>query len=234
VWFPEVAWMVVRSRDAHGRVCEFAAKAGHNSENHNHNDVGSFLLNVNGQRILLEVGAPEYVKAFFWKEKRYGFFAARSLGHSVPLVNGKEQPDGAQFRGTVLEQGFTQKEATLVLDLTAAYPAEAKLLRGVRRMVFDKQAGTLNVRDRFELSEAVDVETAIITPQETTLKDGAAVARSGAGAMRIVPEGGSVIRRLDVHEYKTHGGKAAYVTRVAVGAEREGKTLEIGYVVKPV
>lgn len=58
-------------------------RPGHNADHHNHNDCGSFLLNLDGAPALLEIGAPEYVHDFF-NDKRYTFLAARPLGHSVP------------------------------------------------------------------------------------------------------------------------------------------------------
>ena len=89
-YLPNLGVVVARSRNAGGHLWEFAAKAGHNDEHHNHNDVGSFILNIDGERACIEIGSPEYVKAFF-SRSRYSFLAARSLGHSVPRINGHEQ-----------------------------------------------------------------------------------------------------------------------------------------------
>lgn len=86
-FLPNLAVLVARGTDSQGRLWEFAAKGGHNGEHHNHNDCGSFLLNIGGNRVIQEIGAPEYTHDFFGV-KRYEFLAARSLGHSVPLVNG--------------------------------------------------------------------------------------------------------------------------------------------------
>lgn len=63
-FFPNLGLWVVRGRDETGSLWELAAKGGHNDEHHNHNDVGSFILNIDGVPMLTEIGAREYVKDF--------------------------------------------------------------------------------------------------------------------------------------------------------------------------
>jgi hypothetical protein len=50
-YLPELAVWVSRWRDGRAHGWEFAAKAGHNGERHNHNGCGSFLLNIDGRRV---------------------------------------------------------------------------------------------------------------------------------------------------------------------------------------
>jgi hypothetical protein len=228
-YFPAVAWLVIRSNDDRGNQWEFAAKAGHNEEHHNHNDVGSYLVHINGERMILEIGAPEYVKAFFRAETRYQFLAARSLGHSVPLINGVEQPTGAAFRGEVLEQSITPQQAIFTLDFTRAYPPEAGLVRGVRRFVFNKSAGALSVTDDFQLARTDALETAIIMPPGTTLENGNAIARGPRNAVRVTPADGTVIRELQMHEYRNHGGAPEYVTRVVLAPQHPQRNVQLDY-----
>jgi hypothetical protein len=228
-YFPDVAWLVIRSNDNRGRQWEFAAKAGHNEEHHNHNDVGSYLVHIDGERMILEIGAPEYVKAFFRAETRYQFLAARSLGHSVPLINGIEQRNGAAFCGQVVEHSITPHRAVFALDFTQAYPAEAGLVRGLRRFAFDKDAGMLRVTDEFELRRMESLESAIITPAGTRLEAGHAIARGKRVALRITPAEGTVIRELQTHEYKNHSGGPEYVTRVVMAPQRLERQVSLGY-----
>ncbi|MBU3113294.1 heparinase II/III family protein [Clostridium lacusfryxellense] len=37
-------------------IIAFAAKGGHNEEHHNHSDIGNFILNVNGDSLIADLG----------------------------------------------------------------------------------------------------------------------------------------------------------------------------------
>jgi len=113
---------------------------GNNAENHNHNDIGHFLVILNGELVVIDLGNQNYTNDYF-SAKRYQYMAARSLGHNVPVINGVEQQDGHAAEGKVLSWNPSQANASLSLDLTAAYPAEAKLkswTRTLRRRPNDK------------------------------------------------------------------------------------------------
>lgn len=97
----------------------FAAKAGHNGEPHNHNDVGSFLVYENGDYIIDDVGWPEYTRDYFG-EKRYETMCASSLGHSVPVIDGMQQKAGAERKSIVTSAGQDRFE----LEYSAAYGCE--------------------------------------------------------------------------------------------------------------
>ena len=74
------------------------AKAGNNAEQHNHNDVGSFVLRVGGTTFLCDPGAGLYNAAYF-SSKRYENIFAASYGHSVPRIGGQQQLPGASTGG---------------------------------------------------------------------------------------------------------------------------------------
>lgn len=227
-YLPGVAWLVTRSRDNHGHTWEFAAKAGHNGEHHNHNDIASFLLNIDGQRLLLEIGAPEYVKDFFLPATRYSFLAARSLGHSVPLINGFEQPPGSEFTGAVLEQQFSPKQISFTIDFTRAYPPQANLVRGIRRFRLDKAAGILHIADDFTLASACPVETALIVPESSRIEGRDALVTAGPTTLRIQPDPGTTLGQLQTHEYRTHDGAPAQIKRLVLLPEHSAQQIILG------
>jgi len=62
-WFtllPQAQWAVWKK----GRT-GIAFKGGNNDEPHNHNDIGSFLLTVEGEVFLTDLGCGEYTKEYF-------------------------------------------------------------------------------------------------------------------------------------------------------------------------
>jgi hypothetical protein len=213
VYFPDYGAIVAHGRDTAKNLWEFAAKAGNNAEHHNHNDCGSFLLNVNGEPAIIEIGAPEYVHGYFGDESRYTYLAARSLGHAVPFVNGCEQAAGAQFAAQVLSYENQLDRVEFVVDLTACYPAAARCRRLVRKFVLARAAGTLEIEDRFELEEPGSFETILIC-EAAVRSEGDAVFIDAPGAtLRVSPAGGLRFG-VECCPYRTRDAKDAHVNRL--------------------
>ncbi|MEW6235678.1 MAG: heparinase II/III family protein [Candidatus Omnitrophota bacterium] len=163
VFLRGVEWMIVR--DDNGLV--LAAKGGRNDEPHNHNDVGNIILHYQGETLIPDLGAPVYDRRFF-SNKRYEYLAARSLGHSLPLVNGFEQRPGPFAAITKTER--KDDGAVLRVDMTAAYPQEAGLKSLVRTTTFKNKIG-IDLLDEAQFESAPkSFETAIWTyaPVEVT------------------------------------------------------------------
>jgi hypothetical protein len=209
---PDLAVLVARGRDAGGRGWDFAAKAGHNEEHHNHNDCASFLLNAGGVRFVAEIGAPEYTKDFF-SPRRYENLAARSLGHSVPRINGTEQAAGAAFRSSIVSQDLGADVVEFVVDATAAYPAEAGCRKFIRSWRFEK-AGRLEVRDRFELDRTDALESALIAIHPVIMEKDRACIRGGGLEVVVRPMAGTRLDRVEIHPYSNHRGEEAFVHRL--------------------
>lgn len=100
----------------------FAAKGGHNSEPHNHNDIGSFMIFSGDQYLLDDLGWAEYDNKYF-TAARYENLCASSLGHSVPIINGKEQLPGLERKAEA-----KLSDDRISLDISAAYD-EGKAIR---------------------------------------------------------------------------------------------------------
>ncbi|WP_428241132.1 heparinase II/III domain-containing protein [Gynuella sp.] len=130
-WFPHSQWMIHRVGIDQSLVV--AVKGGHNGEMHNHNDLGSFIVHCHGRSLLTDPGRGRYLRGYFGAE-RYDFLVNRSLGHSVPVINGCEQSAGPGYQAVVLVHEVDDLGAVLDLDLTAAYPAAAGLASLVRRL----------------------------------------------------------------------------------------------------
>lgn len=97
IYFKDAQWYINKKKKY-----SFAAKAGHNNEEHNHNDVGSFIFADDSGQLLADLGAMEYTKANFEPETRYTLLQNSSLGHSVPIIDGAGQEYGSRYKGRVL------------------------------------------------------------------------------------------------------------------------------------
>ena len=231
VYFPDYGTLVARGTDARGRLWEFAAKAGHNHEHHNHNDCGSFILNVAGAPALVEIGAPEYTRAFF-SDQRYENIAARSLGHSVPLVNGCEQAAGPDFTSTVLQAETGRDCVEFIVDLTKAYPPAAGLRSLRRAFVFEKSAGRLTVTDSFELERPGSMETMLITESAVALDGRAVLITTPHAVLRVTPTDSTRITAVETIPYRGHQGTDEHIHRIRLAPiTAPAPAVAIGYTI---
>ncbi len=118
------------------------AKGGHNGEPHNHNDVGSFVVAADGAPLLIDVGSGVYTASSF-TAARYNQWFTTSGFHSVPRINGVEQPPGAEFGATVLSDEREENGWAFTIDLAPAYPPDAGVTSWIRRF---ERIGTSAIR----------------------------------------------------------------------------------------
>jgi hypothetical protein len=223
---PDLAVLVAHGRDDRGRVWDFAAKAGHNDEHHNHNDCGSFLCNVAGIRFVAEIGAPEYTKEFF-SPARYENLAARSLGHSVPRINGWEQAAGPAYKSSIVSHTLEKTTVEFVVDATASYPAEAGCRKFVRAFRFEKTGG-LRLQDSFELERFDSLESALIAIHPIIIEKDRAFIRAGGLEMVVRPLAGTRLDRVEVHRYSSRGGHEASIHRLVLVPEAPARSCSLG------
>ena len=152
------------------------AIAGNNGVNHNHNDIGSFLLHQGDRLHLVDPGGPVYSAKTF-SSKRYEIVYCNSFGHSVPVINGNLQSPGGKFFGALSVENLNgEGEKRAVIDMTHAYPA-GTVKELVRTFVLNADANRLRLEDAYVFSRAPkSVEEAFITFEKATVaKDGQSV-----------------------------------------------------------
>jgi hypothetical protein len=136
-----------------------AIKAGHNAENHNHSDVGTYTIVLNKDFITGDIGAPSYRAGAFDKENP----ALSSWGHPVPRIDNILQSNGINFSGKITATEFTEAYDKVVMDIKAAYEIPF-LTRLIRTMENDKSGlGTISIEDRFSSAKPVVFGIAIMT-----------------------------------------------------------------------
>ena len=144
-YFKDAAWYIHNDD-----MYSFMAKAGHNDEPHNHNDIGNFCLSHQNHFLLYDLGAGEYTASYFRDETRYSHITNSSFGHSVPLIGGAGQMPGKQYSGSILEA--THKH--LVISMEHAYDVSAlKIL--IREFTFRKNS--LLLTDTYEFAASCEI-----------------------------------------------------------------------------
>ncbi|CDZ45479.1 heparinase II/III domain-containing protein [Neorhizobium galegae] len=125
-----------------------AVKGGNNGESHNHNDVGSLTVYKDGQPFLIDIGVETYTAKTFSPE-RYDIWAMQSGFHNLPTFGGVGQAAGADFSARNVQAEFAEKQAQISLDITSAYPAEARV-QSYRRTVTLRRGQEIEVVDIHE------------------------------------------------------------------------------------
>ena len=111
-----------------GRREEFflGAKGGHNSESHNHNDVGNFVLFANCLPVLVNLGVNANSYGRVTEEtglSKYDTFSVNSDYHNCPAPNGVRQSPGISYCASSSE--CEPSEGYYRLDIAGAYPSES-------------------------------------------------------------------------------------------------------------
>ncbi len=183
-------------------------KGGNNGENHNHNDVGSFILFCDGQCVVADIGNLVYTAKTF-SDKRYEIWNTRSANHNVPLIGTYEQAPGAEHAARLLSA-----DPFLSLDIAGAYPGQAGVLEAVRNMTISDD-GKVKLEDRIRLSYAQTVtEVFILRNRPERLEDGWDL---GAGVQMYY--GGDLaweITELPVHDARLEKSYPGSLWRLAV------------------
>ncbi|WP_223943802.1 heparinase II/III family protein [Arthrobacter sp. StoSoilB20] len=147
-YLPSVQIMVARQTPGSTDGLTLAAKGGHNGEHHNHRDVGSVVVAVDGVPLLVDAGQPTYTAQTFGPD-RYRIRAMQSAWHSVPAPFGLEQGTGSSFAATVLQEP-TPEEPTLELGLGAAYGLDHPE-QWIRTSLMNRELGSVVIDDRWNL-----------------------------------------------------------------------------------
>jgi hypothetical protein len=232
-WFSDAGVLICRPRAADRHALGAALKGGHNAEQHNHNDIGSFVVALNKSTPIVDPGPENYTSRTFGPH-RYDSNVLNSFGHSVPRVADKLQVPGAKAHAKILKTEFTDAADTLAMDISSAYAVKS-LTKLERTFIFSREgAGKLTVTDEVEFSEAEPFGTALITlakwkqlgPNRLQLGEGA-----DAVQVELIVEGGEI--RIDPQEIKEDTPDHSVPIRLGLEMTKPVKKAMITTVITP-
>ena len=131
VWLPVIEVMAARDQARSARGLYVAAKGGHNNESHNHNDIGEFVVYLDGLPLLIDAGVETYSRKTF-SPQRYEIWTMQSAYHSLPTIDGVQQSPGEQFAARDVHYAADDDHAA----------ADARHRRGVSAGSRDSSAGS--------------------------------------------------------------------------------------------
>ena len=161
-YMADQGWFVKRC-ESYG----FAARGGSNGESHNHNDVGSFILSIDNDQVLIDMGARPYTRQYFEHPTRYTFLETSSRGHNLPIING-------EYQKNIPETGSTTsfENGVFSVEFSSVYGIEG--LSFLRRD-YSFGASTVSVTDNYEASAVHAFAQRFVSYLEPTIKDGEVV-----------------------------------------------------------
>ena len=157
-WYSGMHWMFARMDPTDPDALVLAAKGGHNGEMHNQNDVGSFILQLNGEQLIADIGRGRFTR-FYFGATRYEDFSCQSYGHSCPVPNGQmqgpltaaerlgdgnwadnftEEMRGSNYHATLVEHRADDMIDLMKIEMKKAYPAVSDLDSLVRTIAFHR------------------------------------------------------------------------------------------------
>lgn len=147
----------------------FAAKGGHNTEHHNHNDVGSFIVYHDLKPLLIDVGVGIYTKTTFSSE-RYKIWTMRSDWHNLPTINGKLQGFGHKF----CADQFEYNDKKCKISFKNAYEDGTELKSLTREISASKNGISINDEFVFQTPTNTVCEH-FVTPMTVEINDSGAI-----------------------------------------------------------
>jgi len=185
-WMPGIQVMAARLEANSPRGLYLAAQGGHNAESHNHNDVGNFMVYVNGKPAIIDVGVETYTAKTF-SSHRYDIWTMQSAYHNCPTIDGVMQAAGREFAASDVSYHGDDRAAEFRLNLVKAYPKEARIESWKRALRLDREKNQVTLVDDYALAQPAKVIT-------LTLMTPCAVTKDGAGKLSLATGSGDTVR----------------------------------------
>ncbi|WP_049580919.1 heparinase II/III domain-containing protein [Streptomyces sp. SBT349] len=208
-WLPDTEVLTAREHAGDPRGLFLAAKAGHNDESHNHNDVGSFIIGLHGRPVVIDLGVGTYDAKTFGPD-RYQIWTMRSAWHNLPLVDSHEQAAGRHHTAADVRTLLSATVATLTLDLAGAWPQEAGIRSWRRELTLARGAkpATITVRDDWHLAEPPDaLALHLVTTDPVTVDQEAGTLLLGPAGHRVAVRFDATAFRAETEERPTRDAK---------------------------
>ena len=95
--------------------------------NHEHLDIGSFVLDALGQRWAVDLGADDYNLPGYFGSQRYDYYRLRAEGHNTLVIDPAAGPDQDPKAACGIRRFASDPDwAFAVADLTDAYGTRAR------------------------------------------------------------------------------------------------------------
>jgi hypothetical protein len=208
-------------------------KAGDNETNHGHLDIGSFVLDAEGIRWALDMGADDYNLPGYFGQQRWRYYRLINHSHNTLVIN--DQIQNPHARCHVLTFESTPARTSAIVDMTSAYQGQAA---AARRGIELLGGRLVHVRDELEGVDGT-VRWGMVTAADVVLAGNTARLTQGGKTLLakiIAPADGRfeiLPNTPPTSEEKQNDGTRILAVQVAGTAEREGR-VEMSVVLQPI
>ena len=186
-YFDKVGVLLCRPGNPSAGRLSAAIKAGGNGS-HSHNDIGSFVISLDGQQPVGDPGGPHAYDNETFGPKRYEKNILNSFGHPVPVVDGQLQIDATTIKPKVLETLFQPEWDRIAIDMTPAYQVPS-LKQLTRTMTYSrKETGKVGIDDHVVFTKPSAFELGLTTRWK--------VARTGESTLEFSHEGKTLLAEI--------------------------------------
>ena len=165
-WLPDIQVMVSRDQEASKKGLYIAAKAGHNQESHNHNDVGSFMVFYNGKPVLIDVGAGTYTKDY-----GKSWVISSAYHNMLPIVNGEVQLTGRKYSASAVSYTSDAQKNIFKQDISKTYNEDLGMRKWERTITHNK-GKSIVIADNFDFltkKESIILPMMLVSKPDVTL-----------------------------------------------------------------
>lgn len=183
-------------------------KGGDNKANHSNLDLGSFVLDAEGERWAIELGGDEYNLPGYFGNKRWTYYRLRTEGQNTLTLDDQNQDPKAaapiKAFATAAGSGYA------IADLTAGY-AGAGATKAWRGMAIVDERRRILLQDELETRTPVKIVWAMHTRAEIGLNGSVALLSQGGQKLeaRILSPEGARFESQEVNllppQYSTKG-----------------------------
>ena len=126
--------------------------AGNNGKSHNHNDVGDFIIYLNDEPFIIDVGSGTYTAKTFGSH-RYELWNNQSQYHNLPTINGIGEHDGVEYAAKNVVYTANEEADKLKMDIAGAYPKEAGIISWNRTNSLLRNKEEIEIMDEYEMKD---------------------------------------------------------------------------------
>lgn len=135
------------------------AHGGPAMKDHGHLDIGSFVVDIGGERVIKDIGAEAYSYSGYFAHERYHFYKARPEGHNLYVINPTDDIEDYginRYATAVCEKLYSKESGSYaIMDLTGSYERDATSAKRGYMLTDDRRS--VVIRDEISLKKESDI-----------------------------------------------------------------------------
>jgi hypothetical protein len=226
VWLPEIQVFTARDSEGSPDGLFVTAKGGHNEESHNHNDVGTFSVYIDGLPLLVDAGVETYTAKTFSSE-RYDIWTMQTAYHNLPTFNGVQQEPGEEFGASDVTYSSDETTVSFSTNIEHAYPKDCGLQSWSRNVKLTR-GESIQIDDEYTFdNKPTDLQWHLMTPSRVAFPEDGFIQLTAASTVEDLVSGKGWIRfdpnavevsceEIEINDERMSGFWGSRLTRISL------------------